>query len=159
MCYHSKAHWGEREAFDAFFGEAVCELIAGQAVCGEVEVDHVGDDGVKVDGQAVYLGDAFCQAPGVCVVVGEAICHLLKRDDAGGGDDAALSHAAADRFANASCRGDELCRAADDGTDRCGEAFAEAECDRIDTARKFCDIKAQSDGGIEDSRTVQVNGE
>lgn len=142
MCYHSKAHWGECEAFQGFFAQAIGELITGEAVCGEAEVDHVGDDGVEVDGEALDLGNAFCEAAGVCVVVGEAIYHLLQGDDACRGDDAALSHAAADGFANASCGGDELRRAADDGTDRCGEAFAEAECNRMDPAREFVHVEA-----------------
>src|SRR5690242_6044106 len=97
--------------------------------------------------------------PGVGVVLSEAIHHLSEGEDAGGGEDTSLAHAAAEQLADAPRFFDEVARAGEDGADGGAEAFGEAEHDAIHLGGKVRGGEAQGDSGVEEAGAVQVDGE
>ena len=87
---------------------------------GDVEEDDVGVDVVGVYTDAVDFREALCEFLGVLVVFVEAFDHVVEGVDAGGSDDAYLSHSGAEHLAPASGSGDEVFAADDDAADGAG---------------------------------------
>ena len=114
MCYQAEAlpsylsnqHTLGCQAFsDSRGGERVCLLP-------EIEEDHVGERAAWINDQAWDLsqppGEAFCS----CVVFLETVNHALQGHDTGRGDDAGLTHAAAQLLSYAVRPSDEFVGAA-----------------------------------------------
>src|SRR5215207_8229153 len=77
-------------------GDGVVEFVAGAAGFGDIEVDEVCLDFGGVDADAGDLGQAMGQQLGVGVVLGQAVDVVAQGVDAGGGDDAGLTHGPAE---------------------------------------------------------------
>ena len=94
----------------------------------------------------------------VRVIVGEPFDHavgsILEGHQAGCGDDPGLAHPAADHLARPTCPGDECAIAHDDGTDRAGQAFGQAERCRRARGDKVASGHAERDRCVEQSRAV-----
>src|SRR5690349_4274308 len=146
----------------ASFGGGVDERgdIAGLAAgAGDAEEEDVGLDGFRLDGESGDGGQPIGEAFGVGVVFGEAVHHLGEGEDAGGGEDAGLAHATAEQLADAAGFLNEVARAGEDGADGGAEALGEAEHDAIHLGGEPRGGDAESDGGVEEARAIQMNGE
>lgn len=93
------------------------------------------------------------------MILTEALDHRLEGEDARRGDDARLTHPAAENFALTMGTLDKFARPADEGTDGSGESFAEAEGERVHVLGERFHVHALGDGGVEDARAVEVDFE
>ena len=84
---------------------------------------------------------------------------LFKSDQAGRRENAGLAHASTERLAIDARAIDGGARADEYGAYRCAEALGEAEVYGVEAARQLCDADAQSDGRIEDTRSVEMRGQ
>src|SRR5215471_21040919 len=80
---------------------------------------------------------------------------LLQRNEPGRGENAGLSHSAAQHFANAAASLDKLPRTYDHRADRRPQALTEAELNRVELLRHFGNIFVQICGGIEHPGAVE----
>ena len=152
----AEAVGGYGEAPDAFGVEVGLPLLGGA-----VGVDHhdvgLGGGGVGVD--AGEVGEGFGDGAGAAVVFGEAVHHLGEADDAAGGQQTRLAHAAAEALSPELGLVDEGLRPAQERADGGAEALAEADGDGIERVRDGADIDAEGDGGVEGPRAIEVHGD
>ena len=121
-----------------------------------VTEDDVGLNGTEVDAKArgcCSLG----QKAGMLMVFMQAARHGFQSDNAGGGDNADLAHAAAHKAALAAGLFDEVARTDHEGAHGGAEALGQAELDGIGMAAQFFHVRAQGGGGVEDAGAVHVN--
>src|SRR5512143_3238856 len=123
----------------------------------DLERHDVRDDLRRVEPEPGYLHEALREALRVRVVLGEPSAHLLERDESGRRDDAGLTHRATEQLAHTARLRDRLGVAADDGTDRRGEALREAELHGVDVLRECLRIDAERGRRVEDARTVEMD--
>ena len=82
-------------------------------------------------------------------------------------DDAALTHSAADHFADAPCSGDQRFAAEQERADRCAQSFRQANRHRIEIGadvsrrRNGCGahVRRGVDGSVEQTRAIEVRGQ
>ncbi len=122
------------------------------------EDDDVALHGVEVDLDGGEGGDGFGEEAGVGVILVEAGGHLLERDETGGGEDAGLAHASAERLTDRASAIDVVLRADEHGADRRAETLREAEVDGGEAAGDFGDGQVEGGGGVEDACTIEVDG-
>src|SRR5213594_44070 len=89
----------------------------------DLERDDVRDDTIGVDPDPTDRGQPFGEGFRVPVIVDESIAHLLEPDQGSSGDDAGLSHRAAEELSHAARLGDGLGGAAEDRADGCRETL------------------------------------
>src|SRR5262245_33108089 len=94
----------------------------------------------------------------IVVILLKALRSLLQRNETGRGENADLSHTAAQHFANAAASFDKFPRTDDHRADRRAQTLAEAELNRVELLRHFGNIFVQICGGIKHPRTVEMHG-
>ena len=131
----------------------------GVSAVSQRENDDVALHGVEVD---LDFGDGrngFGEEAGVAVILVEAGGHLLKGDEAGGGEDAGLAHAATERLADRTGAINAVLGADEHGADRGAETLGQAEVDRGEAAGDFGDGQIEGGSGVEDARSIEMNRE
>ena len=122
-----------------------------------VEDYNIGFDGSGIDLQTGDLRDFAREEFCVGVVFVEALGRLFEGDKACRGENSGLTHAAAEHFAVDASFVDKGLRADDHGADGRAETFRKAEHDGVEIARHLRDGFAESDRGVEDAGSVEVN--
>ena len=121
------------------------------------EEHHVDLDAVGLDLDAGYLGDALPEPGGVLVVCLQLPRHLGEGQDAGGGQDAALAHGAAQDLPVLPGPGDKLPAPRQHRANRGAEALGKAEHYRIGV---FCHLGGgdpPGHGGVKEPGPVHMH--
>ncbi len=81
---------------------------------------------------------------------------MLHSDDAGGGQDARLAHAAAQHLAGAAGAVDEILVTAQQGTHGGAQPLGQAKGHRVDVLGQLAHVYAQGHAGVKDPSAIQV---
>ena len=142
---------------DAAGHQQFVEPVGGQAETGHVKKDQVRIDRLNLN--ALYLIQALGKCLGVLVIVDQAIDVVLERIDRPRGDDAGLAHSTTKLMFPAPSPFDKSPRPSQGSPNRCAQALAEIDPDRINLGGIVCRRDAGADHRIEQARPIHVGGQ